>query len=168
LPAKLRSQKNVPIFNRARRSLVLASISAALLVTAATGAVAARLKIEGLDVVTHQGVRHFTVEVADTEASRDRGLMFRKSLKAARGMLFDFHTPQPVAFWMKNTLIPLDMLFIDADGRVISIARNAVPLSEAQIPSGGDIVEVLELRGGRAAEIGVKTGDLVRPRIARH
>jgi hypothetical protein len=94
--------------------------------------------------------------------------MFRKSLEAARGMLFDFHTPQPVAFWMKNTLIPLDMLFIDADGRVISIARNAVPLSEAQIPSGGDIVEVLELRGGRAAEIGVETGDLVRPRIARH
>ena len=158
----------MPIFNHARRSLVLAAISVALLVTAATGAAPTRLKTEGLDVVTHHGVRHFTVEVADTEATRDRGLMFRKSLAAERGMLFDFHTPQPVAFWMKNTLIPLDMLFIDADGRVISIARNAVPLSEAQIPSGGDVVEVLELRGGRAAEIGAETGDLVRPRIARH
>ena len=158
----------MPIANHARSALLLASISLALLAASSGSVGAARLKVEGLDVVTHQGVRHFTVEVADTEASRDRGLMFRKSLAADRGMLFEFHTPQPVAFWMKNTLIPLDMLFIDAGGHVISIASNAVPLSEAQIPSGGDILEVLELRGGRAAQIGVEPGDLVRLRIARH
>src|SRR5665213_4581900 len=106
----IRSQTNVPIANHARSALLLASISLALLAASSGSVGAARLKVEGLDVVTHQGVRHFTVEVADTEASRDRGLMFRKSLAADRGMLFDFHTPQPVAFWMNNTLIPLDML----------------------------------------------------------
>jgi hypothetical protein len=123
------------------------------------------LPSEPLDVVTHHGVRHFTVEIADTEATREKGLMFRKQLAADRGMLFDFKTPQPVAFWMKNTLIPLDMLFIAPDGRVISIARNATPMSETPIPSGGDILGVLEIRGGRAAEIGVEPGDQVRERI---
>lgn len=118
-----------------------------------------------LDVVTHQGVRHFMVEIADTEAARDRGLMFRKRLAKDGGMLFDFKTPQPVAFWMKNTLIPLDMLFIAPDGRVVSIARNATPMSETPIPSGGDVLAVLEIRGGRADEIGVQPGDRVRERI---
>jgi hypothetical protein len=91
--------------------------------------------------------------------------MFRKHLAGDRGMLFDFKTPQPVAFWMKNTLIPLDMLFIAPDGRVISIARQATPMSETPIPSGGDVLAVLEIRGGRAAEVGVKPGDRVRERI---
>jgi uncharacterized membrane protein (UPF0127 family) len=123
------------------------------------------LRTEPLDIVTAHGVRHFTVEVADTDATRETGLMFRKSLAPDKGMLFDFGTPQSVTFWMKNTLIPLDMVFIAKDGHVVSIARNAVPMSEALIPSGGPIVGVLELRGGRAAEIGVKPGDVVRDRI---
>ncbi|MDB5498115.1 MAG: hypothetical protein JWP28_2146 [Phenylobacterium sp.] len=123
------------------------------------------LRIEPLAVATHRGVRHFTVEIADTEATRERGLMFRKRLAGAQGMLFDFKTPRPVAFWMKNTLIPLDMLFIAPDGRVISIARQATPMSETPIPSGGDVLGVLEIRGGRAAEIGVQPGDHVRERI---
>lgn len=125
----------------------------------------APLKTESLDVVTHRGVRHFTVEIADTEATRERGLMFRKHLTGDQGMLFDFKTPQPVAFWMKNTLIPLDMLFIAPDGRVISIAREARPMSETPIPSGGDVLAVLEISGGRAAQIGVQPGDQVRERI---
>ncbi len=123
------------------------------------------LRTEPLDIVTDHGVRHFTVEVADTDATRETGLMFRKSLGPDKGMLFDFGTPQSVTFWMKNTLIPLDMVFIAKDGHVVSIARNAVPMSEALIPSGGPILGVLELRGGRAAEIGVKPGDVVRDRI---
>lgn len=120
---------------------------------------------EPLDIVTSSGVRHFTVEIADTDATRERGLMFRKRMPANRGMLFDFGTPQSVTFWMKNTLIPLDMVFIGEDGRVVSIARDAKPMSEALIPSGGPILGVLELRGGRAGEIGVKPGDKVRERI---
>ncbi len=121
--------------------------------------------LESLDIVTHGGVRHFQVEIADTPASREQGLMFRKAVAPDRGMLFDFKTPQPVAFWMKNTLIPLDMVFIAPNGRIVSIARNAQPLDETPIPSGGAVLGVLELRGGRAAEIGAEPGDRVRERI---
>jgi uncharacterized membrane protein (UPF0127 family) len=123
------------------------------------------LRTEPLDIVTAGGVRHFTVEIAETDATRESGLMFRKSLAPDRGMLFDFGTPQTVTFWMKNTLIPLDLIFIGKDGHVVSIARNATPMSEALIPSGGPILGVLEVRGGRADQIGVKPGDEVRERI---
>jgi uncharacterized membrane protein (UPF0127 family) len=80
-------------------------------------------------------------------------------------MLVDFKHPATVAFWMKNTLIPLDMLFITSDGRVEAIARNAAPMSEAPIPSGGPILGVLEIAGGRAAEIGAEPGDKVQERM---
>ncbi len=121
--------------------------------------------LESLDIVTHGGVQHFKVEIADTPASREQGLMYRKVLAPDRGMLFDFKTPQVVAFWMKNTLIPLDMVFIAPNGRIISIARNAQPLDETPILSGGAVLGVLELRGGRAAEIGAEPGDRVREGI---
>lgn len=123
------------------------------------------LRIEPLDIVTAKGDAHFQVQIADTEPTRERGLMFVKHLGPADGMLFDFKTPQEVSFWMKNTLIPLDMLFIAPDGRIVSIARNAVPMDETGIPSGGAVLGVLELRGGRAAEIGAEPGDRVRERI---
>jgi uncharacterized membrane protein (UPF0127 family) len=132
------------------------------------GQAAARtLRVVNLDILTAHGVHHFRVELADTAASRERGLMFRRHLSADQGMLFDFKTVQPVDFWMKNTLIPLDMLFIDADGRISSIARNATPMSEAHIPSNGPILEVLELRGGRTAEVDADVGDRVREGRAR-
>ena len=127
--------------------------------------VAQNLRTEPLDIVTSGGVWHFTVEIADTDETREIGLMFRKTMAPDHGMLFDFGAPQAVTFWMKNTLIPLDMVFIAKDGHVVSVTRNAAPMSEALIPSGGPIVGVLELRGGRAAEIGVKPGDEVRERI---
>lgn len=120
---------------------------------------------ETLEVVTPQGRTHFFVEIADDEPERNRGLMYRKVMAPDRGMLFDFHTPREVAFWMKNTLIPLDIIYIRADGTVLSIARNTTPLSEAPIPSGGPILGVLELAGGRAAEIGLLPGDKVVHRI---
>jgi uncharacterized membrane protein (UPF0127 family) len=144
-------------------------VAVALLFVALTGpSWAGMLRTEPLAIVTAGGVRHFTVEIADTDATRESGLMFRKSLAPNRGMLFDFGTPQSVTFWMKNTLIPLDMIFIGKNGHVVSIARDAAPMSEALIPSGGPIVAVLEVRGGRAAEIGVKPGDEVRDRIFPH
>jgi len=120
---------------------------------------------EALDVVTPKGRTRFFVEIADNDAERERGLMFRKVVPPDRGMLFDFKTPRPVAFWMKNTLIPLDIIYIQGDGTVLSIARNTTPLSEAPIPSGGPVVGVLELAGGRAEEIGLLPGDRVEHRI---
>jgi uncharacterized protein len=120
---------------------------------------------EALEVVTQKGRTRFFVEIADTDAKRQQGLMRRAALAPDRGMLFDFHRPQPVAFWMKDTWIPLDIIFIQADGTVLTIARNTTPYSEAPIPSGGPIRGVLEIAGGRAAEIGLLPGDKVEHRI---
>jgi uncharacterized membrane protein (UPF0127 family) len=124
------------------------------------------LPVEPLKIVTHDGKAHpFRVEIADTDDTREEGLMFRKSLAADAGMLFDFKTPQEVAFWMKNTLIPLDMLFIDQRGVIVNIKANAKPLSETPIPAGAPVLGVLEIRGGRAKELGVRVGDKVEERI---
>ncbi|MES3028191.1 MAG: DUF192 domain-containing protein [Pseudomonadota bacterium] len=120
---------------------------------------------EALETVTPAGRTRFFVEIADNDAERERGLMFRKSLAPDRGMLFDFHTPREVAFWMRNTLIPLDIIYIRPDGTVLSIARNTTPLSEAPIPSGGPTLGVLELAGGRSAEIGLMPGDRIEHRM---
>jgi len=108
---------------------------------------------------TKKGDFPFNIETVDTEAGRDQGLMFRKSLASDAGMLFDFFTTQPVEFWMKNTLIPLDMVFIAADGTVKTVHANAVPEDLTPIPSGVPIRFVLEIAGGRAAEIGLEPGD---------
>ena len=118
-----------------------------------------------LDLRWAGGGESFTVEVADDAAERSRGLMFRESLDPAAGMLFVYESPRRASFWMKNTLIPLDIIYIQADGTVLSIARNTTPLSEAPIPSGGPVVGVLELAGGRAAEIGLLPGDKIEHRI---
>ncbi len=104
---------------------------------------------------------NFNVELADTEEERQTGLMFRESLPKDGGMLFDFGNPQPAAIWMKNTLIPLDILFIDTDGTVLAIARNAVPHSLRQISPGVPVKGVLEINGGAAAELGINPGDMV-------
>ncbi len=121
--------------------------------------------LEPLDIVTAGGPVHFRVEIADTEAERMRGLMYRSVLAPDEGMLFDFKTPRPLAFWMKNTLIPLDMIFIGADGRIINIAANTEPLSLDLVPSDGPALAVLEIGGGRAAELGIKPGDKAEHRI---
>lgn len=150
------------------RSAAKLIVAAAFALWLPTASAAENLKIEGLDVVTRHGIRRFAVEIADTPATQEQGLMYRKKLGAGRGMLFDFHTPQSVSFWMRNTLIPLDIIFIDADGRIVSVARNAKPMSDDLIPSGGPVLGVLELRGGRFAEIGAQVGDQVRERIFVH
>ena len=122
-------------------------------------------KTETLEIVTGQGRARFTVELAVTRAQQAKGLMFRQSLAPDHGMLFPYSPPQRTAFWMKNTLIPLDIVYIAPDGRVLSIARNAVPHDETPIPSGDLIGGVLEIPGGRAAQLGILPGDRVLHRI---
>lgn len=117
--------------------------------------------VEPLALVTATGTHHFSVEVMRTEAQRERGLMFRRYLPPDRGMLFDFKTVRPVMMWMKNTYLPLDMVFISRAGIVTSIAEDTEPLSERIIPSGGPVYAVLELNAGTAARIDLKPGDRV-------
>ena len=118
-----------------------------------------------LIIETAKGPQRFTVEMAITPEQQERGLMFRKTLAPNAGMLFDFGREGERAFWMKNTLIPLDMLFIKADGTVARIASNTKPLSEESVPSYQPVQAVLEIAGGRAAQLGLKAGDKVRQTI---
>lgn len=137
-----------------------------LLLALTVSAVAAERS--ALTVVTAKGEHVFQVEVADTNETRAQGLMFRTEMAADAGMLFDFKTEQLVYFWMKNTYLPLDMIFIRANGTVARIEANTVPLSERSVPSGSPVRYVLEINAGRAAQIGLKPGDVVRhPIIGR-
>jgi len=114
-----------------------------------------------LEIATKTGVHAFAVEIADNDAERAKGLMYRKELPEGRGMLFDFHHEQEVSFWMQNTYIPLDMIFIRGDGRILRIAENTEPLSTRLIPSGGPVRAVLEVIGGTARKLGIGPGDRV-------
>jgi uncharacterized membrane protein (UPF0127 family) len=117
---------------------------------------------------TAKGDFAFTVEIADDGAERAQGLMFRDHLAADAGMLFDYGTEQLASFWMQNTLIPLDMIFIGADGVVKNIHVNARPLDTTSIPSGVPIRFVLEVPGGRSTEIGLEIGDTMEhPRVGQ-
>jgi uncharacterized membrane protein (UPF0127 family) len=104
----------------------------------------------------------FIVEVAETGEQQAQGLMFRKSLAPDRGMVFPRDPPGDASFWMKNTLIPLDMIFIRPDGTIARIAENTVPMSLDPVPSLEPVGAVLEIAGGRSAELGIKAGDRVR------
>ena len=108
------------------------------------------------------GSARFTVEVADTPAARARGLMFRESLPSGAGMLFVFERPGRVAFWMRNTLIPLDMIFADPAGRVTRVHARAVPRDETPIDGGEGVQFVLEINGGLAARLGIDEGSELR------
>lgn len=108
----------------------------------------------------------FDIELVDDEASRAKGLMFRKSMPDTHGMLFDFRREEPVWFWMKNTYIPLDMIFVRADGTIATIATDTTPLSEATVPSKVPVRFVLEVNAGVARSLGLRPGDRLRhPRI---
>ena len=112
--------------------------------------------------IESRGKRHaFVVEVARTPEEQTMGLMHRQSLAPDRGMIFPYDPPRPASFWMKNTLIPLDLIFVRADGTIGSIAANAVPFSLDPIPSGEPVAAVLEIAGGRSAELGIGPGDKV-------
>ncbi|MET3352317.1 UNVERIFIED_ORG: uncharacterized membrane protein (UPF0127 family) [Xanthobacter viscosus] len=117
--------------------------------------------LEALEIASSKGVVTFEVEVARTDEQRTTGLMYRKSLGERAGMLFDFKVDQPVYMWMKNTYIPLDMLFIRADGSIARIAVMTTPLSTETISSGEPVRAVLEIAGGQARKLGIKAGDRV-------
>jgi uncharacterized membrane protein (UPF0127 family) len=117
--------------------------------------------LETLEIITASGVVPFSVEVMRTDEELQKGLMFRKDLPEGRGMLFDFRPERNVTMWMKNTLIPLDMIFIQGDGRIIRIAENTEVQSEKHIPSGGPVRGVLEVIAGTAKKLGIKPGDRV-------
>jgi uncharacterized membrane protein (UPF0127 family) len=122
-----------------------------------------------LEIASKSGVHSFSVEVVDNDADRAKGLMFRRSLPEGTGMLFDFKTEQDVAFWMQNTYVPLDMIFIRADGRIFRIAENTEPMSTKQIPSGGKVLAVLEVIAGTTRKLGIVAGDRVaHPIFSRH
>jgi uncharacterized membrane protein (UPF0127 family) len=117
--------------------------------------------LQTLEIISGTGVHVFSVEIADTEPAREKGLMFRKQLPDGQGMLFDFHREQEVSFWMKNTYIPLDLIFIQGNGRILRIAENAKPLSTALLPSQGPVLAVLEVSGGIAHRLGIRPGNRV-------
>ncbi len=137
-----------------------ASLAFAILFFVAS-APAQTANLQKIDIASKGGTHSFLVEIADNDAERARGLMYRKELPEGRGMLFDFKREQDVGFWMKNTYIPLDMIFIRADGSIANIAANTVPYSEEPVPSDGPVAAVLEIAGGRSAELGIKPGDKV-------
>ena len=118
--------------------------------------------LESLAIATQGGQKQsFRVEVARNDADRAQGLMFRRSMPADQGMLFDFGRVEPVSMWMQNTYLSLDMLFIRLDGTIARIAANTEPLSTRTIPSGEPVLAVLELNAGTAAKLGIKPGDRV-------
>lgn len=118
--------------------------------------------LEKLEILTAAGPQVFSVEVMRNDAERAKGLMFRRFMPQDRGMLFDFQAEQPVMMWMRNTIIPLDMVFIARDGKIVNIAENSEPMSETTIPSDGPVTAVLELNAGTAARLAIKKGDSVR------
>jgi len=117
--------------------------------------------VQPLEIVTKTGVHVFSVEMATTEEEKTTGLMYRKELADGKGMLFDFSPEQEVSMWMKNTYIPLDMIFIRSDGRILRIAENTEPLSTKIIPSRGLAKGVLEVIAGTAQKYGIAPGDRV-------
>ena len=123
------------------------------------------MRRETLKLVTAHGTHVIDVEIADTPQEKAQGLMFRTHLDDNSGMLFAYDTPQEITMWMRNTYIPLDMVFIRADGTVHRIEARTEPLSEDIIASRGDVTACLELAGGAAERLGLKPGDRVEHRF---
>jgi uncharacterized membrane protein (UPF0127 family) len=144
-----------------RRRLLLVFATLSLLTLPLPGGSACAQDLQPLEIATKTGVQIFGVEMAVTPEEQAKGLMFRRELPEGQGMLFDFHEEQPTSFWMKNTYIPLDMIFIRGDGRILRIAENTVPLSETLVPSGGPVRAVLEVIAGTARKLGIAPGDRV-------
>jgi uncharacterized membrane protein (UPF0127 family) len=150
---------------RAALSLITACLAWVALATGPSPALAqAAAPAAGLEqlVIVSGGTRHvFQVEVMRTPDQRAKGLMYRNYMPEDRGMLFDFARTEPVAMWMQNTYIPLDMLFIRANGTISRIAERTEPMSTRTIPSGEPVLSVLEINGGVAEKLGIKPGDKV-------
>lgn len=127
-----------------------------------SGAVAPAVRTVPLTITADGREHRFTVETAVTPEEQQKGLMFRTALPADGGMIFPMEPPRTASFWMKNTVIPLDLLFIRTDGTIALVAANTKPYSQEPVSAGVPVAGVLELRGGRAAELGIEQGDRVR------
>ena len=139
------------------------SVSIAALALWLSGtAVSAACAVNTVTVQGDFGRARFAVDVADDEAERAQGLMYVEEMGAFEGMLFIYETPRPASFWMRNTLIPLDMLFAQADGTIVTVHPDAVPLDETPIFGGDEIAYVLEINGGMAARLGIAPGDVLQ------
>ena len=148
------------LFIPGRLAMPLAAVSA-VLVMLCIAPPAGAASVQPLEIATKSGVHVFSVEMATTEEEKQTGLMWRKELPDGKGMLFDFSPEQQISMWMKNTYIPLDMIFIRADGRILRIAENTEPLSTKIISSGGLARGVLEVIAGTAQKYGIQPGDRV-------
>jgi uncharacterized protein len=144
-----------------RRVLVLLALSVLPLLAVGPAGRLAAAELQPLEIASKSGVHVFAVEMAVTPDQHAKGLMFRRELPEGQGMLFDFKAEQPVSFWMKNTYISLDMIFIRADGRILRIAEHTEPLSERQVHSGGPVRAVLEVIAGTCRKLGIAPGDRV-------
>ena len=152
-------ERSVRSAERLGRAAVLALLVSLLMIASRTPGVGADL--DTLEIVSKSGVHPFAVELAMSEEQRERGLMFRRELPEGRGMLFKFEPDQVVTMWMHNTYIPLDMIFIRGDGRILRIAENTTPQSDRIISSGGLARGVLEVIAGTARKLGLAPGDRV-------
>jgi len=135
---------------------------AAVLWALTAGMAAAQCAPDSVSIRGDFGVARFSVEIADTDETRARGLMFREKLPRSAGMLFVYDAPQRASFWMRNTLIPLDMLFADETGRITRVHAMAVPGDETPIPGGDGVLAVLEINGGLARLLGIEEGAEMR------
>jgi uncharacterized membrane protein (UPF0127 family) len=144
-----------------------AALAALFVVFGATGCANAEpkkpsaLPVETVTVISKTGAHTFKAEIADDEAERQKGLMFRESMADTQGMLFEFPDVAERSFWMRNTYIPLDIIYIGPDGRIVSIAREARPFDETPLPSYAPATGVLEINGGLASRLGIEPGDRV-------
>src|SRR5512143_1689854 len=154
LPLGARPRKGEPMRQFGPIALVLLGLVLAAVPARAAGE-------QTLEIASKTGVHVFSVEIAENDAERAKGLMYRRELPEGRGMLFDFHRDQEVSFWMQNTYIPLDMIFIRGDGRILRIEENTEPLSTRMIPSRGAVRAVLEVIGGTSRKLGIAPGDRV-------
>jgi uncharacterized protein len=146
---------------RRRFVLLLAIFLAAVLPGRAAEPQLQQFAVSHLTIVSAGGAHRFAVELAETPEQMEQGLMFRRSLAPDAGMLFDFKQPTMATMWMRNTLIPLDMLFVDQHGLIVNIAQRAVPESEQTIAAAAPVRAVVELNGGTAERLGIKPGDRV-------
>ena len=131
----------------------------------AASSVAAACQANSVTLKNDQAEIRFSIELAQTPQERSRGLMFREHLPAQSGMLFVFERPQRVAFWMKNTLIPLDMIFVDRTGTVTHVHEGAIPGDETPIPGGDQVYSVLEINAGLASRYGIAIGTVLRHEV---
>lgn len=150
-------------------SMMKSAVVALFCILAATSAKAVDFRTEPLEIRKQDGtVQHFTVEIATTTGERELGLMNRQEMADDHGMIFDFGESRPVYMWMKNTYLPLDMLFLSDTGKITHVHPDAQPFSENIIDSHGLVHFVIELNGGLAAKLGIKEGDVaVSDQIAR-